>query len=324
MKKSLLLMAGVAVAFSASAIEVGFMDSEALGLAGKPTLDDMTPLASTENVEMFFYFGQETSAQNPDFNGFKQVIVNGEAIDIVQGIGGVTNGVCNLDDGPSTGGCMYLFKVKKDGYLIVPSKISSNKNFYVYEGLVGEAPQPVAYTLGMDLQSGDYPDVPSINYTLPADELGYVNREAADIDKYTFGGNTIAWPIRIQTGNAEAASGGSGTGALVFKVFAEAENYFCFATGSKMNTCGFIFVEGNTLPNVSVYAPERTPEEGDVIPAKTVVITGSATGGIDNIATDVKVAELDWNAPVYNVMGQKVSKNFKGIAIQNGAKFVVK
>ena len=91
-----------------------------------------------------------------------------------------------------------------------------------------------------------------------------------------------------------------------------------------MNTCGFIFVEGNTLPNVSVYAPERTPEEGDVIPAKTVVITGSATGGIDNIATDVKVAELDWNAPVYNVMGQKVSKNFKGIAIQNGAKFVVK
>ena len=54
------------------------------------------------------------------------------------------------------------------------------------------------------------------------------------------------------------------------------------------------------------------------------MITGSATGGIDNIATDVKAAELDWNAPVYNVMGQKVSKNFKGIAIQNGAKFVVK
>lgn len=317
-------MAGVAAAFSASAIEVGFMDSEALGLAGKPVLEDMTPLVSTENVEMFLYFGQETSAQNPDFSGFKQVIVNGEAIDLVQGIGGTVNGVCNLDAGPSTGGCMYLFKVKKDGYLIVPSKISSNKNFYVYEGLVGEGPLPVAYTLGMDIQNADYPDVTSAVYTLPADVDGYFDLGAADIDKYTFGSNTIAWPIRIATGNAEAAAAGNGTGALVFKVFAEAENYFCFATGSKMNTCGFIFVEGNNLPAVSVYAPERTPEEGDVIPEKTVVITKASEAGIDNIASDVKATELDWNAPVYNVMGQKVSKGFTGIAIQNGNKFIVK
>ena len=324
MKKSLLLMAGVAVAFSASAFEVGFMNSVELDLASKPTLADMTPLASTENVEMFFYYGQETSAQNPDFNGFKQVIVNGEAVDLVQGIGGVTNGSCNLDDGPTAGGCMYLFKVKKDGYLIVPSKISSNKNFYVYEGLVGEEPMPVAYTLGMDIQNDAYPDLASAIYTLPSDDMGWINRDAADIDKYTFGGNTIAWPIRIQTGDPEAAAAGNGSGVLIFKVYAEAENYFCFATGSKMNTCGYIFVEGNNLPAVSLYAPERTIDEGaTTVPAKTIVVTGSAAG-IDNIASDVKAAELDWNAPVYNVMGQKVSKNFKGIAIQNGAKFVVK
>ena len=52
------------------------------------------------------------------------------------------------------------------------------------------------------------------------------------------------------------------------------------------------------------------------------VTTGDPTG-IDNV-TAVEKAELDWNAPVYNVMGQKVSKGYKGIAIQNGNKFVVK
>lgn len=52
------------------------------------------------------------------------------------------------------------------------------------------------------------------------------------------------------------------------------------------------------------------------------VTTGDPTG-IDNV-TAVEKAELDWNAPVYNVMGQKISKGYKGIAIQNGNKFIVK
>ena len=35
-------------------------------------------------------------------------------------------------------------------------------------------------------------------------------------------------------------------------------------------------------------------------------------------------AELDANAPVYNVLGQRVSKDFRGIVIQNGKKFLVR
>ncbi len=54
----------------------------------------------------------------------------------------------------------------------------------------------------------------------------------------------------------------------------------------------------------------------------TFIVTTDAAG-IDNVVAAEK-AELDWNAPVYNVMGQKVSQGFKGIAIQNGNKFVVK
>ena len=45
-------------------------------------------------------------------------------------------------------------------------------------------------------------------------------------------------------------------------------------------------------------------------------------GGADGIA-NVK-AELDADAPVYNLAGQKVSKDYKGVKVQNGRKFVSK
>ena len=45
-------------------------------------------------------------------------------------------------------------------------------------------------------------------------------------------------------------------------------------------------------------------------------------GGSDGIA-NVK-AELDANAPVYNLAGQKVSNDFKGVVIQNGKKMIQK
>lgn len=319
MKKLLHACAAVAMATSSfAAVEVGFLDSEALDLGSKPTLADMTQLAATENVTLYFPYGQEVSSQNPAFNGIKTLVVNGEEIAIVTGIGGTANGVCNLDDGPSAGGCMYQFNVKKDGWLVVPSKISSNKNFYVYEGLVGNDPSAVAYTLGMDLQSADYSEIPEIKYSLPGDEFGYINREAADIDKYTFGGNTIAWPIRIATGNAEAVSGGNGTGAIVFPVYADAENYLVFATGSKMNTCGFVFVDSDpagAAPSVSLKGKVGSD---DAKTEKTIVVCGDGTS-VESVAV-----EAGENAPVYNMMGVRVNADAKGILIQNGKKFIRK
>ena len=44
------------------------------------------------------------------------------------------------------------------------------------------------------------------------------------------------------------------------------------------------------------------------------------TTGISNVT----VGKFDENAPVYNLAGQRVSKDTKGILIQNGKKFVNK
>ncbi|TFU93163.1 hypothetical protein E4T81_09405 [Barnesiella sp. WM24] len=331
MKKNLLLAAALCAAFTASAaVEVCFTvnrDEIVPNLSEKPVLAEGTVLAESENVKMIWANETQINAQNCDFNGIKSILVNGEQVDLVPGVGGETNpsGV-DIFSGPSQGGVQYCFEVKKDGWLIIPSKISSNKNFYAYEGSFAGEMTLMAYTLGMALYSSDYADLTNGVFTLPADELGYCDLNSPELDKYTLGGTAIAWPIRIFTQNAEAASAGNGTGVIMFPVFADAATYYVFATGSKMNTCGAIFVEGEAQPEVSLYGPAT---EGDNPRAEqNFVITGKAqtppTGGIDNIASDVKAAELDWNAPVYNVMGQKVSKNFKGIAIQNGAKFVVK
>lgn len=50
------------------------------------------------------------------------------------------------------------------------------------------------------------------------------------------------------------------------------------------------------------------------------VVRGTSSG-ITNITTEDKA---DPNAPVYNLAGQRVSKNTKGVLIQNGKKFINK
>jgi len=46
-------------------------------------------------------------------------------------------------------------------------------------------------------------------------------------------------------------------------------------------------------------------------------------GATTNIAA-IKAIKEKSNAPIYNLQGQRVSNNFRGIAIQNGKKFAVK
>lgn len=62
--------------------------------------------------------------------------------------------------------------------------------------------------------------------------------------------------------------------------------YFFWVSGSKIMLCGLAFEAG--------------------------------TNGINT----VEASEAKANAPIYNLAGQRVSSNFKGIAIQNGKKFV--
>ena len=53
---------------------------------------------------------------------------------------------------------------------------------------------------------------------------------------------------------------------------------------------------------------------------RSVTITTVSAAGIKNVQT----IEVNENTPIYNLAGQRVSKDYKGVVIQNGKKFVRK
>ena len=72
------------------------------------------------------------------------------------------------------------------------------------------------------------------------------------------------------------------------------------------------------LANLSAVTFTNTGEQPCIV-MEVEYGNGSATG-INNVTTST----IDVNAPVYNISGQQVSKNYKGIVIQNGKKFIKK
>lgn len=72
-------------------------------------------------------------------------------------------------------------------------------------------------------------------------------------------------------------------------------------------------------------------QAADVVPGDGfswdhILFYGSAPekGGEEVDAIQSVKAETNVNAPIYNLAGQRVAKNYKGLAIQNGKKFIVK
>ena len=80
--------------------------------------------------------------------------------------------------------------------------------------------------------------------------------------------------------------------------------------------------DGNAFYNVASPANGATvtitfdPNGATAADKVKIEVTGIPTVGISGIATD----DADDNAPIYNLAGQKVDKNYKGVVIKNGKK----
>lgn len=74
--------------------------------------------------------------------------------------------------------------------------------------------------------------------------------------------------------------------------------------------------------NVTWAGDEKSVEfktSGHQVRVKKITVTlKSAPAGIKEIHN----SEVNENAPIYNLAGQRVSKDYKGVVIQNGKKFV--
>ena len=315
MKKQLLLGALLMGAVCANAqIEKIVVDGSAAGLGTEAAaITAGTVLGSSDNVTVKAAYDDSYKLVSCAYKGFNNVIVNGESFGFGDGVQGSTNpaGQKLVDaetSTPPTSGAVLQLEVKKDGYIVVVSKLSSNKEYYVWEGDATWA-APVAYSLYMDWSDAGIADHPTITYSWPAEpEYGYLDFAAADLDKYVdMTTGKALWPEKVEMGVDFEKLGKNGVGVIVFPVSAEAGSYLVQAAGSKISVSGVIFSE-NPITDLKITG--NNPETGEAL---SITFIGEGTG-INGVQA---VESVD--ARTYN-LGGRAAKS--GLLIQKGKKYI--
>ena len=319
MKKQLLLGALLMGAVCANAqIEKIVVDGSAASLGAEATaITGGTVLGSSDNITVKAAYDDSYKVVSCEFKGFNNVIVNGESFGFKDGVQGNTNpkGQSLSIDGstPPTSGAVIQLDVKEDGYVVIISKLSSNKEYYVWEGNSVSA-EPVAYSLYMDWSSrfdtkestdpAIFKDYNTIEYTLPGDELGYIDFGAEDIAKY-LNGTKLLWPEQIILGSVDQPVKTNGVGVIVFPVYKDAETYLIQAAGSKISVPGVIFSKD------PITDLQLTGTDADGNPLAITFLGEGGGTGVNGIQATESVVE----GQTYDLGGRPATK---GLLIQKG------
>ena len=94
----------------------------------------------------------------------------------------------------------------------------------------------------------------------------------------------------------------NGLGVIAFPVYSGCK-YIVNANGSKITAAGFAFSTKDDL----------------TIKSEDTVIYGNGETAINTVK-----ANVENNAAIYNIAGQKVAKDYKGLVIKNGKKMIQK
>lgn len=323
MKKNLLFAALFMGALTASAQSETLITNkeslEAVGITGEAATVGPLQIISSENVTMSIAYEDSYKQTKIAFQNYDQAIVNGTSVELGWGLTGGTNPSGQALNGAenstaANAGCVFQFDVKKNGYLTVFGKWSSNKEYYVWAG-DAEAAYPIAYTLAMDWSAAGDASHPTIVYSIPStgeEGQGIVDFEAADIATY-INGTKYYWPEKVVLGADAADVKKNGCGAIIFPVY-EGISYLVHGAGTKVSTNGAVFT---TEPVTSFALVSHDADSGE----QTGVL--NLIGSTDGINT-INAAEANVNAPIFNLAGQQVSKTYKGIVLQNGKKRIQK
>lgn len=184
---------------------------------------------------------------------------------------------------PASGAVVEMLAAA-DGYCYIVGKLSSNKNYYVFE-----EGSPVGFTLAMEI----------VDDRFPSKKIAY---EAVGEGEYNILPDNFYtnWPVRVITGDPEAATAGNGLGVIGFPVYADCQ-YLVGAGGSKISWCGVYFTS----------APCHVVISGDE-KAEFELLDANGKAAISAVQADRK------HQTVYNLYGQKSEK--AGLCIVNGKK----
>ena len=277
MKKILLSIASVVFAMNANAqVESAFVNPETVfeGIEETQWTDDKGKdqsgypveaghfLCESDNVKMTIAYEEKgkISALAGESDNAKSVTIGGTVYKATTGVTGNSNPTATITEA-STNGFVIQLDVKKDGFIYLICKLSSNKPYYVWEGKAGQQESLVAYTLTMHMLDETTALGEELNYTLPADADGYFDANAEDADKYV-DGNVLRWPEKIVLGADAADIKKNGLGIVKFPVYADAGTYLFHATGSKVTIDGFVF--SPTELDMKVNKVGEEPSEFDV------------------------------------------------------------
>ena len=309
MKKVLLSAVAIMAAMSLNAQEMCQVNADALGVGSDAVaLDPGTVIASSDNVTISAAFAdtwKKVTVNGPKVNESTfQTVTYGTLEMKGDGIQGQSNPKDAAGNNPATPvsvpaeGSVFKATVNNNGFLYVIHKASSHKNYTVFED--GAA---LAYKFVMATDGAALPKV--FGYDLAAD---------ADKDGYLPSGYTIAWPEVIYTKDETSAVKTNGLSVIKFPVF-KGSTYFFNACGSKMSLLGCFF---DTTGDATI----TITNGGDAPETWTLLEKGEIPAADPQGIAGVKAEKV--NGAIFNLAGQKVTANFKGIAIQNGKKVVLK
>lgn len=220
-------------------------------------------------------------------------------------------------------GCSPMFTMAMKGKNGNPSL--AYKDFYDYNS-DGEAVHRVSETL-WTLGCGELP-VKGLYYKFTAKSAGtlkigvYIHR-ISNVGTFVVEEETKT-PLPVSALKLEGFMNNNtwdGFEGKVWHEFVFDENYQIQAEGQNRAVFGYLTFdveEGksyyvfNDRQQMGLYGFEFTPSGGDT--------PGGDDSAISNITTNTE----DPNAPVYNLAGQRVGKETKGLLIQNGKKFIRK
>lgn len=304
--KKVFLLAAVAIATSANAQVIQFnTDAAPLELTsdGKP-LTAGTAIGSNDALSVAVAFDDTYKLTDCKGNAFNSIKFDDVEALTKGGITGSNNAVDVDGKAPRithkvpAQGTAYAIESSKDGYMYIVNKFSPNKTYTIFEDgkLIG-------HKLAMEtVANADFPEG-IIFWELKGEgEYNYVSD--ATVMNDWFIKDVLGW----EEGQDAPVNPGNGLGAIWVPVYNGGKYLFC-ANGSKASVSAVYFAEAE--------ASTITVADAD---SNTKVIYSADPSGIANVAAKAKAE----NARMFNLAGQEVGKNFKGIVVVNGKKFMNK
>lgn len=303
MMKSLLTLFAVASVSSLAFAQQQSAFVDAAAFAGARAAGDT--VCKSDDVTMSVTFEDTYKTTSLTSNGcvVNQVVIGGQKYMFGDGVTGANNAKEADLKQAAKKGAIFQFDVSADGYLYVITKVNSGKIIYLADG--GADIVRYAYTASLfDPATGD-----NFAYTLPSleDKPG-VFSTYDEVNKLTAADTNYVDKTKFRTVAQCYAAGGKTmpdginvSGVFAFPVKAGGI-YLLYGGGTKITCSGFVFIPGAT----------------------ELATVEAAYVEVENAIKNVTIDELDANEPIYNILGNRVSKGYKGICIQGGRKFIVK